>query len=212
MRVSSCPMSKEQPAIPQPRGPAEHDVRTQIVEAAMQHFSRYGYEKTTVAELADAVGFSKAYIYKFFESKQAIGEAICRDRLRMIMEAVDQAAAQSTSASDKLRRVFRAFMEAGSHLFFQERRLYEIAATAAGTPWPSVRAHEERVKQLLVQILKEGRDSGEFERKTPLDEAAKALHLVLRPYVNPLQLQYNLDDIDEAATQLCGLILRSLAP
>ena len=55
------------------RGPADHEVRDQIVTAATEHFSRYGYEKTTVSDLAKAIGFSKAYIYKFFESKQAIG-------------------------------------------------------------------------------------------------------------------------------------------
>ena len=38
----------------------------------MAHFSRYGYEKTTVTDLAKAIGFSKAYIYKFFDSKQAV--------------------------------------------------------------------------------------------------------------------------------------------
>ena len=58
------------------RGPAEHAVRDQIVKAAHEYFAHYGYAKTTVSDLARAVGFSKAYIYRFFESKQAIGEAI----------------------------------------------------------------------------------------------------------------------------------------
>ncbi len=58
------------------RGPSEHSVRDQIVDAATEHFGHYGYEKTTVSDLAKAIGFSKAYIYKFFDSKQAIGEVI----------------------------------------------------------------------------------------------------------------------------------------
>src|SRR2546427_7883035 len=53
------------------RGPVEHDVRQQIVTAAKEHFSRYGYEKTTVSDLAKAIGFSKAYIYKFFEDRKS---------------------------------------------------------------------------------------------------------------------------------------------
>ena len=60
-----------------PRGPAKHNVRDQIVEAAYSTSSRLGYEKTAVSDLAKSIGFSKAYIYKFFVSKQAIGEAIC---------------------------------------------------------------------------------------------------------------------------------------
>ncbi len=56
------------------RGPAEHDRREQIIAAANEHFRHYGYNKTTVADLAKAIGLSTAYIYKFFESKRAIGE------------------------------------------------------------------------------------------------------------------------------------------
>jgi AcrR family transcriptional regulator len=74
--------------VPVTRGPLDHSVREQIVEAAFEHFGHYGYEKTTVAELAKSIGFSKAYIYKFFDSKQAIGEVICANRLELIMTAV----------------------------------------------------------------------------------------------------------------------------
>ena len=53
-------MSEITSIAPQARGPADHNVREQIVEVAEQHFSRYGYEKTTVSDLANAIGFSKA--------------------------------------------------------------------------------------------------------------------------------------------------------
>ncbi len=79
-------------------------------------------EKTTVTDLAKAIGFSKAYIYKFFDSKQAIGEAICASRLEKIMVAVSAAIADAPSASEKLRRLFRALTEAGSELFFEDRK------------------------------------------------------------------------------------------
>lgn len=194
------------------RGPSEHTVRDQIVEAATEHFSHYGYEKTTVSDLAKAVGFSKAYIYKFFDSKQAIGEVICSNRLAIIMQVVDSVVAESPTASERLRRLFRALSETGSDLFFQDRKLYDIAAVAARDEWPSVRALEEHLRQVITAILVQGRESGEFERKTPLDEASNAIYLVMRPYFNPVQLQYNLEAAPEAAVQLSALILRSLAP
>jgi hypothetical protein len=73
-------------------------------------------------------------------------------------------------------------------------------------------AHEAQLLQLVQEILLAGRQSGEFERKTPLDEASHAIFLVLRPYISPVQLQYNLDTAAEAAQHLSSLILRSLAP
>ncbi|WP_349970673.1 TetR/AcrR family transcriptional regulator [Pseudomonas caspiana] len=197
---------------PPSRGPSDHSVRDQVVEAATQHFGHYGYEKTTVSDLAKAIGFSKAYIYKFFDSKQAIGELICSNRLAMIMAVVDTAINDAPTASEKLRRLFRAIVEAGSDLFFHDRKLYDIASVAARDQWPSAVAHDERLRLLIQQIVLEGRESGEFERKTPLDEAVQAIHLVMRPYISPVQLQYNLHIVATAPVLLSALILRSLAP
>jgi AcrR family transcriptional regulator len=194
------------------RGPADHDVRDQIVAAATEHFSRYGYEKTTVSDLAKAIGFSKAYIYKFFESKQAIGEMICANCLREIEAEVRAAVDETERPPEKLRRMFKAAVEASLRLFFRDRKLYEIAASAAGERWQSVLAYEERTQKLLQEILQEGRQTGDFERKTPLDETSMAIYLVMRPYLNPILLQHSFDYTDEAPAQLSALVLRSLSP
>lgn len=197
---------------PSTRGPLDHSVREQIVEAAFEHFGHYGYEKTTVAELAKSIGFSKAYIYKFFDSKQAIGEVICANRLALIMTAVETAIADAPSASEKMRRLFRALTEAGSELFFHDRKLYDIAAVAARDKWPSTERYTESLMKLIESIIVEGRQSGEFERKTPLDEVTYAIYMVMCSFINPVQLQYNLETAPTAALLLPSLILRSLAP
>ena len=65
---------------------------------------------------------------------------------------------------------------------------------------------------LLQDVLRQGRESEDFERKTPLDETAAAIHLVMRPYLNPLLLQHSLDHTAEAPALLSSLVLRSLSP
>ncbi|MDM0120351.1 TetR/AcrR family transcriptional regulator [Variovorax arabinosiphilus] len=195
-----------------PRGPADHDVRDQIVVAATEHFSQYGYEKTTVSDLAKTIGFSKAYIYKFFESKQAIGEMICSNCLREIEAEVVAAVSAVDRPPEKLRRMFKAIVEASLRLFFRDRKLYEIAISSATERWRSAIAHEEFVRQLILEVLQQGRDSGEFERKTPIDETAAAIYLVMHPYINPLLLRHSFDHTDEAPALLAGLVLRSLSP
>ncbi|MCP1445637.1 AcrR family transcriptional regulator [Pseudomonas sp. GGS8] len=200
-------------ASPSPRGPADHDIRDQIVAAANEHFSQYGYAKTTVSDLARAIGFSKAYIYKFFDSKQAIGEAICANCLAEIVAAVEQAInVEDLSPTERFRRLVKTVIATGVNLFFNDRKLYDIAAFAASESWPSTQAYDAQIKRFVLQIVREGREIGEFERKTPLDETVEAIHLALRPFVNPLLLQYNLDYVEEAPTLTSNLILRSLMP
>ncbi|OWQ84770.1 TetR family transcriptional regulator [Roseateles aquatilis] len=194
------------------RGPVDHDVRDQIVAAATEHFSRYGYSKTTVSDLAKAIGFSKAYIYKFFESKQAIGEMICANCLAEIEADVCQAVSEATLPPDKLRRIFKVITEASLRLFFQDRKLFEIAASAATEDWQAVVEYDARMRQLLLDVLQEGRQSGDFERKTPLDETVTSIHLVMRPFRNPLLLQHSMEGSEEAPALLASLVLRSLSP
>ena len=205
-------MNEIESSTPQSRGPADHSVRDQIVSAAGEHFSHYGYDKTTVSDLAKSIGFSKAYIYKFFDSKQAIGEAICSNTLSTIIAAVDAAVAGAPTPTEKFRRMFKTLVSTGVSLFFNDRKLYDIAAHSAGEGWPSARAYCEHIRNLLAEVIREGRESGEFERKTPLDETVQAIDLVMQPFVNPLLLQYSLDLVEVAPAQLSNLVLRSLAP
>ncbi|KHK65660.1 TetR/AcrR family transcriptional regulator [Pseudomonas frederiksbergensis] len=204
-----------QPSIASPsvRGPVDHEIRDQIIAAAHEHFSQYGFGKTTVSDLAKAIGFSKAYIYKFFDSKQAIGEAICSNCLSTIVQAVEEAInVEGLSATERLRRLVKTLVVTGVDLFFNDRKLYDIAAFSASERWPSSQVYNERIKGFVLQIVREGRELGEFERRTPLDETVEAIHLALRPFVNPLLLQYNLDFVEEAPTLTSNLILRSLMP
>ncbi len=204
-------MKKNIPVI-SPRGPSEHSIRDQIVNAATGHFTHFGYEKTTVSDLAKAIGISKAYIYKFFDSKQAIGEVICAHRLEIILQMASSSIADASTACEKIRRLFSVLVEAGSDLFFNDRKLYDIAAVAVRDNWPSAQKYEVALKEVISEIILEGRQCGEFERKTPLDEITSAIFQVMRPYYSPVQLQYNLDTAAASAMLVSSLILRSLSP
>lgn len=194
------------------RGPAEHVVRDQIIAAAHECFARYGYAKTTVADLAKEIGFSKAYIYRFFESKQAIGEAICGSRLEQIISETRAAVDEGGSATDRLRRMFKSLTTRSVDLFFHDRKIYDITAHSAAEQWGSSVAYRHTLNDLLAEIIKSGREGGEFERKTPLDETCRAISYAMMPFVDPLHLERNLDLLPDAPTEVMSLILRSLAP
>ncbi len=194
------------------RGPAEHAVRDQIIAAARDYFTHYGYDKTTVADLAREIGFSKAYIYRFFESKQAIGQAICNDRLTLLFDQVRAAVDDGADPIDKLRKFSKTVANASVEMFFTDRKLYEIAAHASLEKWSSAQAYHQRLEQLLEAILKEGRESGVFERKTPLDEIRRSIFYSLRQFIDPMLLQHSLDILPDAENEVMGLVLRSLAP
>lgn len=204
------------PTLPQPgqRGPAEHERREQIIRAADEHFRRYGYGKTTVADLAKAIGVSGAYVYRFFESKQAIGEAVCAMTLGRIDALLMEIAtdAQET-ATNRLRALYRCLAEKGIELFFKERKLHDLVLAAVGARWSSVMQHKAAMIEAVRRIVVDGRASGEFERKTPLDEICTAVFETLEPFAHPMLLELKEpDELEASVVAVSNLVLRSLAP
>lgn len=194
------------------RGPVDHNIREQIVNAATEHFSHYGFDKTTVSDLAKAIGFSKAYIYRFFDSKQAIGETICAQCLETFEVAFKEAVDAGGTATDKLRRLFKSLLGSALNLFSSDRKLYDIAAASTTQRWAAFRHYEDTIRLTLEEIILQGRETGEFERKTPLDETTRAILQAMQPFINPVMLEYNLDALPDAPNEVVSLILRSLAP
>lgn len=194
------------------RGPTEHARREQIIDAANEHFRHYGYAKTTVADLAKAIGLSTAYIYKFFDSKKAIGESICGICLGKMSADLQEVADGGKSAADRLRRFFRVLAHDGSELFFQDRKLHDLTVAAQEEQWEAVRRHDAMLLEIVRRIVRDGREAGEFERKTPLDEVCHAILLAVQPFKHPILLSQNLESLDEDVAVLSALVLRSLAP
>jgi AcrR family transcriptional regulator len=195
------------------RGPAEHERREQILRAADEHFRHYGYAKTTVADLAKAIGVSAAYVYRFFESKQAIGEAVCAMTLaRIDDELLGIAADSDRSASERLRALYRCLADRGIELFFKERKLHDLVTAAVEGRFPSVMRHKQIMLDAATRVVQDGRASGEFEKKTPLDEVSRAIFETLEPFAHPMLLELKEPPALEASVEaVSNLVLRSLA-
>ena len=74
----------------------KEQIRNKIVITARQIFSRYGFRKTTIEEIASALKMGKSSIYYYFESKEDIFEAvvlyeanILRNELTTTIKAVE---------------------------------------------------------------------------------------------------------------------------
>jgi len=194
------------------RGPADHDRRQQILTVAEEYFAFYGYSKTSVADLAKAVGVSSAYIYRFFASKQAIGEAVCRSAHSRIHAAIEEIAASQDTAASRLRKVFRCIVDKGFELFFRERKLHEITVVASQGKWYSSLKHRAIILDVVRKIVVEGRTAGEFERKTPLEEVCRAIVVAMTPFTNPMMLEEAEQEVQqEDVIAVANMVLRSLS-
>ncbi|HSI86765.1 MAG: TetR/AcrR family transcriptional regulator [Candidatus Methylacidiphilales bacterium] len=195
------------------RGPASHERREQILHAADDHFRLYGYRKTTVSDLGRAIGVSSAYIYRFFESKQAIGEAICTMVLGKIQVELNAIVADDIAATEKMRRIYKCLVAKGLELFFKERRLHDIVTSSIEEKWESGHNYKKALLAIVTKVVIAGRETGEFERKTPLDETCRAIAQTLVAFAHPILLeQVEPEELEANSVAVANLVLRSLSP
>ncbi|MGN6024770.1 TetR/AcrR family transcriptional regulator [Alcaligenes faecalis] len=195
------------------RGPTEHHRREQIIEQANTHFRLYGYRKTSVASLAKSIGVSSAYLYRFFDSKQAIGQAICHSVLNGMHVQLQQIVEGALPPIERLRHFIETACNLSLELFLQEGRMQEVVIEALQNNWATVDQHREDLLTQITALVRAGRESGDFERRTPLDEVVQGILFALTACLHPVLLEIHPPEkTRQGLLVVTQLILRSLMP
>lgn len=71
--------------------PRRVDVRRKLLKAALEEFSRFGYDKASLDEVAAIAGFSKGAIYSNFTNKEGLFLALMDEQIRDRIKAVESA-------------------------------------------------------------------------------------------------------------------------
>jgi len=66
-----------------------HDKRLLIMDTALELFAGNGFENTTISQIARTAGISKGLLYNYFESKEALLEAILNKGIDEMLELFD---------------------------------------------------------------------------------------------------------------------------
>jgi AcrR family transcriptional regulator len=186
-------------------------MREKIVRAAEARFRHYGYEKTTVADIAKDLKVSTAYVYKFYESKLALNEAVAVDVLARIDAALWATAHGGGSAEVRLRAVYHTLLEESVSRFFNDRKLHEMVVSAVENDWCAVARHKEAIAGVVKHLLTEGRQAGEFETRSDLAVSTAAVFHTLIAFGHPLILQQSIDqDLHRQADAVADLIIKGL--
>jgi AcrR family transcriptional regulator len=86
------------------RAAAQEERRRQILDAAVRAFAQKGYYACRVSDIAEEAGVAYGLVYHYFDSKEAVLEAIFRDTWGMMLEAIRGVEATESSPREQLRK------------------------------------------------------------------------------------------------------------
>jgi AcrR family transcriptional regulator len=194
---------------PRPRYEPDQ-ARERILDAAEALFRRMGYSKTTVADIAGALSMSGANIYRFFPSKGAINDALCRRMLAELHEMAESVLARPGKPSERLEDLIVAVHLHNKAQFTDQQTVHEMVAVAMQENWEAVDEHIAFMKSLFARLIGEGVEAKEF---APCEPAVLAdlLGFACCGAFHPAMIADCAEDTSEAKVRgLARLLIRGL--
>jgi TetR/AcrR family transcriptional regulator, fatty acid metabolism regulator protein len=86
---------------------ATEEKRRQILDAAVRVFARSGYHDSRVGDIAKDAGVAYCLVYHYFDSKDAVLEAVFREAWGRLLTAISEVERSQQPAPEQLRLVTR---------------------------------------------------------------------------------------------------------
>jgi AcrR family transcriptional regulator len=190
------------------------DTRARIMATAEALFRRLGFAKTTVADIAAELQMSPANVYRFFSSKNAIVEAICKHCLTDVEEKAWTVARSKVSAAERMERLILEILTYHMENFQSEKRVNELVVAAIESSWDAIKAHKQIMLNVAELIVRDGIAAGEFEPVDPRETADLIMRSVLA-FTHPLIIGQCLEegqDLETEARASVRFLLRAITP
>lgn len=168
----------------------KHDkVRQNLINAARKIFVRFGFEKTTMNEIAVEARKGKSSLYYYFASKEEVFQAVVEYEANIIVEKLQEAVSNAESLIDKAR----------SYIVVRFAEIQKL-----GNLYNALRDdflnHLDFIKSARVQydmmeldfiknLLNEGKDQGVFNIND-INTIAETFQMTLKAVELPLLMDY----------------------
>ena len=184
--------------------------RDKILEAAEEVLRRFGPSKTTVVDVARALGVSHGSVYRHFPSKAALRDAVAERWLHRISDPLEAVVRGKQPAPERLRKWLDALMAAKRRRCLDEAELFTTYVGLAADAREVIKAHVDTLVDQIARIIADGIKSGAFTVKDA-EVAARSVFDATARFHNPAHAaEWSAPGIDAAFEGVWSLIKAAL--
>lgn len=152
--------------------PGEKPTKEKIFDAAVDLFADHGYDRTSVRDIARAVGIAESAVYRHYDSKEAILDAILSYMESQIYAPLPAAPDTDVRAD---RTIFRDMLEGLPHYIMANPKLVKIAHILFTEMYHSDRIRDYMRREYLDRgdatteaLFREQMDTGKIRHCDPV--------------------------------------------
>jgi AcrR family transcriptional regulator len=155
------------------------DRKKQIIQSAIETFGAYGYKKTSMQDIADALDISRPALYQYYKNKEAVFLALVEHTLQL----GEQAAIKGFSCSeDNFTCLLRGVMDMEQVLFepiFLKPNGKELFLLSKKLAPDLMADFEKMVVDKIIGILQKAQAQQQIDLSALQIEASDAAHIIL---------------------------------
>lgn len=184
----------------------------QILAAAEDVLRRFGPAKTTVVDVARALGVSHGSVYRHFPSKAALREAVTQRWLDQAHAPLAAAAGTDGPALARLRTWLTVLFAAKRKKALDDPELFATYLVLVGEASEVIARHVDDLVGQIERILRDGVRRGELSLAAPA-VAARAVFDAMNRFHDPAYAaDWGRPGIEAAFDAVWDLILLGLSP
>ena len=151
-----------------------------IVLAALGLFTRYGYRKTSIDDIAQAAQVAKRTVYLHFENKAAVFLAILEYLGNQVRQRCGAAERMGGTAVDRLAGLLDAYFGMGFELFSKSEHMPELEETFSRLARARIGYLNTEYEALLATFLRSLEKTGEIQGPPRGLTVEQIVHLLVR--------------------------------
>lgn len=185
-------------------------IKESILKAAQEIFSKYGYKKTTLGDIARYIGKGKSALYYYYKNKEEIFEAVLAFEASHIGDELFKALEAETSPQQKLRKCILKRMELYHQLVnfygaIQQEYIENL------TVIEKKKQYDDLELQLISDIIREGVDKGKFVSSN-ITLTASAIIMAMKGFEYAFSKEKNMKKLESDIDQLLEILLYGIVP
>ena len=188
---------------------AELEVKERIIESATKYFSKYGFHKTTMDEIAKNIHKAKGVLYYYFKSKEELFNEVLKKELGTLKEALLEIVHSNNNALTKLTDyIFTRFKLLNKAVNYHETLKADFFEKYHFVK--DVREDFEKFEQVqLTAIIEKGKEEGYLDVKD-VGPAVDVFMMIMQSVEIPFFLQEKYDLYENTLHDLINMIASSL--
>jgi AcrR family transcriptional regulator len=183
--------------------------REKIIKVASRIFGRYGFQKTTMDEIARTAHKAKGSIYYYFRSKEELFMAVVNKEMDELREALLNVVEEETGATTMLRDYLLTRMKVLSGAInYHETLKADFLETFEFLD--EIRSEFDAFEvDLLSGILKKGINDKTFKVEDA-GKTAQVIILAMKAIEIPFYLQKKIVEYENTIVELLDILIRGL--